>query len=386
MTLNLYLDHAATSAIRPEAEALILEALRLGGNPASVHATGRKALSLMETARGQVARLVGASVTDVVFTSGGTEANALAIESAALHPDITTLIVSAIEHDCVLETARAAAVAHGKALQICPVTHEGVLDLAALDALLERGSGRPFVALMLANNETGVIQPVAEVAARLAPRKGWLHCDAVQAAGKIPLDWSSLGCDTLSLSAHKLGGPQGVGALIYGAGATLVRRLHGGGQERGRRSGTENLSGIAGFGAAAEAAQAELSSGSYDSGARDLAQAALEAAGAIIVGKGAPRLPHILNVVTPGWSAQLQVMAMDLCGIRVSAGSACSSGKVKSSRVLEAMGYGEDAACGLRLSAGWSTQDSDWAAAASAWLACHQQYQARRPQFMAQGA
>ena len=248
----VYLDYNATAAVRPEAVEAMTAALAAGGNASSVHAAGRAARARIEQARADVAALAGAPASGVVFVSGGAEANSLALESA-LAAGTRRLIVSATEHVTVLETAKASAAA----VDLLPVDAHGVADLAWLAQRLAAwvpADGRPFVALMLANNETGVIQPVAEAAALVRAAGGWLHVDAIQAAGKIPVDMAALGADTLALSAHKLGGPQGAGALIAGPGVTLTRRQHGGGQERGYRAGTENGPGIAGFGAAARAA------------------------------------------------------------------------------------------------------------------------------------
>jgi cysteine desulfurase len=231
---------------------------------------------------------------------------------------------------------------------------------------------------MLANNETGVIQPVAEAAALVGAAEGWLHVDAIQAAGKIPVDSRAIGADTLSVSAHKLGGPQGVGALTFGPRATLSRRLHGGGQERGRRAGTENVPGISGFGAAAKAAREALEAVGAQSAWRDAAAARLKARGAVVLGEAAPRLPNTLCVADPGATAELQVMSLDLAGVMVSAGSACSSGKVKASHVLGAMGQGALADCAVRASGGWATTEDDWNRLAEAWLAAHERRSARR--------
>jgi cysteine desulfurase len=312
----------------------------------------------------------------VVFTSGGTEANALAIESAAAAGS-RRLIVSAIEHDSVLETARAT----GAAVELLPVTPDGVADLAWLAERLARweaADGRPFVALMLANNETGAIQPVAEAAELVRAADGWLHVDAIQAAGKIAVDSRGLGADTLSVSAHKLGGPQGVGALTFGPRAELTRRLHGGGQERSRRAGTENVPGISGFGAAAKLAREELDLAARQAPLRDGAAGRLKAAGAVVLAEAAPRLPNTLCVGLPGFAADLQVMSLDLAGVMVSAGSACSSGKVKESRVVAAMGQGELAGSAIRVSSGPTTPETDWNRFVEAWFAANSRRAARQ--------
>jgi cysteine desulfurase len=228
------------------------------------------------------------------------------------------------------------------------------------------------------NNATGVIQPVAEAAKLVREAGGWLHVDAVQAAGKLEIDFEALGADSLALSAHKIGGPQGAGALIAGPRARITRRLHGGGQERGRRAGTENLPGIAGFGAAAEAALKELPSVGERAAWRNRAAERLKAEGAEISGEDAPRIGDILSVAVADWPSELQVIALDLEGVRVSAGAACSSGKVKSSRILEAMGQGELAKGVLRASAGWATTPGDWDRFVEVWTAAHGRQRARR--------
>lgn len=373
---GVYLDYNATAPVRPEAIAAMTRALEAGGNPSSVHAAGRAARALVEQAREDVAALIGGPASTVVFTGGGTEANALAMESAVAIGS-KRLIVSAIEHDSVLETAKAS----GVAVEVLPVTTQGVADLAWLKARLDAwdtADGKPFVALMLANNETGVIQPVAEAAVIVRQAEGWLHVDAIQAAGKIAVDSRALGADTLVVSAHKLGGPQGVGALTFGPRATLVRRQHGGGQERGRRAGTENVAGIAGFGAAARVALRDLDTFQQQSAWRDLAAACLAAEGAVVIGEDVPRLANTLCVAARGQGADLQVMGLDLMGVMVSAGSACSSGKVKASQVLTAMGLSDLAACAIRVSGGWATNETDWAAFVAAWSDIHSRHAARR--------
>jgi cysteine desulfurase len=352
----VYLDYNATAPLRPEALAAMTDALARPGNPSSVHAAGRAARALVEQARSDIAALVGGPASAVVFTSGGTEANALAIDSAVATGS-KRLIVSAIEHDSVLETARAS----GAAVEHLPVDANGVADLAWLRTRLESwdpADGRPFVALMLANNETGVIQPVLEASEIIRAADGWLHVDAVQGAGKILTDSRALGAD----------------ALTFGPRAALVRRQHGGGQERGRRAGTENVAGIAAFAAAARAALREPD---LTPAWRDAAAARLKAQGAVIVGEGASRLANTLCVAAPGQDAALQVMSLDLAGVMVSAGSACSSGKVKPSHVLTAMGLGDLAACAIRVSGGWASTQADWDAFAEAWSQMNSRFAVR---------
>ena len=370
--MSAYLDYNATAKVRPEAAAAMARALEIGGNPSSVHAAGRAARAIVEGARADVGRLVGAKPESVVFVSGGTEANALAIESA-VRGGVGRIIVGATEHDAVLENARAA----GLPLEVWPVDGDGVADLAWLADGLRRWP-RALVCLMLANNETGVIQPVAEVAELVRCAGGWLHVDAVQAAAKISIDFNALGADTLALSAHKLGGPQGVGGLVAGPRATLSRRLHGGGQERGWRAGPENLPGIAGFGAAAAVAQQELGARAEQSAWRDALATVVTRAGAEVLGQGAPRLPQTLCFAAPGFASELQVIGLDLAGVMVSAGAACSSGKVKPSRVVEAMGCPDLAPCAIRVSGGWASTAADWARCGEAWTEIFARHQARR--------
>ncbi|MGH7023429.1 MAG: cysteine desulfurase family protein [Caulobacteraceae bacterium] len=373
--MSVYLDYNATAPIRPRAKAAATAALDIGANPSSTHAAGRKARAEVERARAEVAQLAGAAPSAVTFVSGGVEANALAMESARADGR-ERIIVGATEHDSVWAGAHA----HWAAVEVWPVDVRGVADLDWLEEALARG-GRPLVCLMAANNETGVVQPVA-AAARMAREAGsWLHVDAVQAAGKAPLDFAALGAHTLALSAHKLGGPQGVGALIVGETTAISRRMHGGGQERGRRPGTENLSGIAGFGAAAAAALADLPNGEIQTAWRDELAERMARAGAIVLGKGAPRLAQTLCVATPGFSSEVQVMALDLAGVMVSAGAACSSGKVKASRVVEAMGRPDLAACSIRVSGGWESSEADWRRCGEAWAEAFERHAARRKEY-----
>jgi len=369
---SVYLDYNATAPMRPEAKDALLRAIENPANPSSVHAAGRAARDVVERARAEVGALVGVPAGSVTFVSGGTEANALAIESAKV-AGAQRIIMSAVEHDAVAETAKAS----GLPVEILPVDGDGVADLAWLTRALEAPS-KTLVCLMLANNETGVIQPVAEASALVRAHDGLLHVDAVQAAGKIGIDFSALGADTMALSAHKLGGPQGVGALVAGTRATVTRRLHGGGQERGRRAGTENVAGIASFGAAARAAQESLASMVELSHWRDALAQRVKAEGAVVLGEGADRLPQTLCFAGEGFGSEVQVMNMDLAGVMVSAGSACSSGKVKASRVVEAMGRPDLAPFALRISGGWASTEDDWIKCGDAWLAAWKRIGARR--------
>ena len=369
---SVYLDYNATAPLRPEAREALLRALESPANPSSVHAAGRAARDVVERARAQVGALVGVPAGSVTFVSGGTEANALALESAKV-AGVERIIISAIEHDAVTETAKAS----GLPVEILPVDANGVADLTWLAQALEQ-PGKTLVCLMLANNETGVIQPVAEASSLVRARDGWLHVDAVQAAGKIAVDFSGLGADTMALSAHKLGGPQGVGALVAGTRATVTRRQHGGGQERGRRAGTENVAGIAAFGSAAIAAQAGLASLAEQAHWRDALAQRVKAEGAVVLGERAERLPQTLCFAGEGFGSEVQVMNMDLAGVMVSAGSACSSGKVKASRVVEAMGRTDLAPFALRVSGGWASTEADWIKCGDAWLAAWKRIGARR--------
>ncbi len=334
-----YLDANATETLRPEARAAVLAALDGGGNPSSVHAAGRSARRLLEEARETIAARFGGQPSDLVFTSGGTEADVLAVHALGAG---RRLIVGATEHDAVRSATRGAAV--------LAVDGAGVADLEALRRLLAEG-GPALVCLMLANNETGTLQPVAE-AGRLCRQAGaLLHVDAVQAAGRVAVDFAALGADSMALSSHKLGGPQGAGALLVAPAlsAGLAPLIAGGGQERGRRGGTPPLPAIAGFAAAAGAADG----GAALAALRDAAEQGAVAAGAVVMGAGAPRLPNTTCLALPGVRAETQVIALDLAGVQVSAGAACSSGKVARSHVLDAMGAGALAGEAIRLSLPW---------------------------------
>ena len=346
--------------LRPEAREAVLAALETGGNPSSVHGAGRVARRLVEQAREQVAALVGAMPREVVFTSGGTEANVLALSPAL--GDV--LLVSAIEHPSVRAGGRFAAV------EEIPVKADGVVDLDALKRRLASAS-RPLVSIMLANNETGVVQPVAQAAELVHAAGGLLHVDAVQGPGRIDCDFRALGADLMTLSAHKIGGPQGAGALIKRDTLDLDAQMKGGGQERGARAGTENVPGIAGFGAAAaaagrnwrdEAARTALLRDRLESGLKAIAPQA------VIYGEGAARLPNTTLFAVPGVKAETAVIALDLEGVAVSSGAACSSGKVTPSHVLAAMGVTADLTRGaIRLSLGHSSTEAEIEAFLKAW-------------------
>ena len=349
MDRPVYLDYNATAKIRPEVIDALADVLRETGNASSVHAAGRRARRHVEDARQSVGALLGARPDQIVFTSGGTEANNQAMRGR----DPATTLVGATEHAAVLESCPGAA--------RLPVDGSGVADLAALEAACA-GTRPDWIALMLANNETGVIQPVAEAAA-IAHRFGArIHCDAVQAAGKIPVDFAALGADSMAVAAHKLGGPQGVGALIVREPDAAARLVRGGGQERGLRGGTESVAQIAGFGAAARIAGEQLPSSAALAGLRDGLERRLAetAPGFRVFGAGAPRLPNTSSILMPGVPSETQVIAFDLAGIAVSAGSACSAGRVEAPYVLAAMGVPEDEArCALRVSFGWDSAEED---------------------------
>lgn len=359
---RIYLDHNATAPVRPVAREAVTLALLAGGNPSSIHAEGRAARSRVEQAREAVAQLCGVRTTEVIFTSGGTEANALALSPALLpNPAEGRLLISAVEHVCVLEGHRFPK----ERTEILPVGPDGRVDLQALQARLASSpEGSVMVAVQWANNETGIIQPIAAIAELIHARGGRLHVDAVQGAGKIAFTRRDLGADTLAVSAHKLGGPQGIGALILGPGLVIDQRmLVGGGQERGARAGTENVAGIAGFGAAVREALAALPTEAVRLAAlRDACEAELIrlAPDAVIFGTAGERLPNTLCFAIPGLKAETALMAFDLNGVALSSGSACSSGKVKRSHVLAAMGVPDALAAGaLRLSLGWSSTNND---------------------------
>lgn len=344
--MRAYLDHNATTPLRAEARDAMLRAMDLVGNPSSVHAEGRAAKSLIEAARAQVAAALGAEGADVIFTSGATEAAALALEGRALHG-------AEVEHEAVAAW----------------VGTDLAVDRAGRVSIPDPGQAT----LQLANSETGVIQTLPE---------GLAVSDMTQAFGKLPLAFNWTGCTMALVSAHKLGGPKGIGALVIRRGTDLAAQLRGGGQEQGRRAGTENIIGIAGFGAAAEAAARDLAAGVWGRVAelRNILENAIEAGApdTIFPGREGERLPNTSCFATPGWKGETQVMQMDLAGFAISAGSACSSGKVRASRVLRAMGYDDDVAGGaIRVSLGPQTTEDEVRRFAEAWLAKRHKFAAR---------
>ncbi len=355
----VYLDHNATTPMRPSAIAAVAAASGMAGNASSVHAWGRRARALVEDAREAVAALVGAKSDWVVFTAGGTEANNLALRG----PDVSAVAASAVEHPSVMKARNdIAAIA---------VDADGVVSL---DAIPHAG----LVSIMLANNETGVVQPMARAAEIAKASDVVVHCDAVQAAGRMAIDMKALGVDLLSLSAHKIGGPQGVGALIVRPGVRLESVQRGGGQERGVRAGTENVAGIAGFGAAATEALADLSRMQTLVHLRDKLEAAIKIAApnVRIFGNAVERLANTSCIAMPGVTADSQLMVFDLAGIMVSSGSACSSGKVAKSHVLAAMGVADDVAeTAIRVSLGWNTTETDIDRFVASWTAVYRRTQ-----------
>lgn len=356
----VYLDYNASALIRPAVADLMRDLMAVPGNASSIHSFGREARRHIEKAREQVATLADTHANYVTFTSGATEANNAVLKHFTGH----RILISAIEHSSVLEAAPQA--------EKIPVTAEGVVDLETFEKLLA-GEPPALISVMLVNNETGVIQPVEEIV-QLARRQHpgvYIHTDAVQAAGKIPLALAPLGVDYLSLSAHKLGGPHGVGALLCAPGAEPVPFLHGGGQEKRQRAGTENIAGIAGFGLAASMALAGLSEFQALAGWRDQLEETLQSAAPelVIFGRHAPRVANTTNIGLPGIPANTQLMNLDIEGIAVSSGSACSSGSVKPSHVLQAMGAPDDLSShALRVSLGWGTQEDEVKRLAQVWL------------------
>lgn len=359
---RVYLDYNASAPLLPECRAAMLDALSLIGNASSVHEEGRQARREIEAARAAVAGMIDARPQDIVFTSGGTEANNMAILGAR----VASIVHSAVEHDAV----RAPALLSGRPVRVVPVDGEGRLDLDALEAALADAPKPALLSLMMANNETGVVEPL-EAAAALARSAGALiHTDAIQIPGRLPLDVRALDIDMLSLSAHKFGGPKGVGALWVRPGLGLDSLIAGGGQELGRRSGTENIAAIAGFGAAAARVPDLLNDRARLRMLRDRIEAELRALcpELLIAGATAGRLPNVTAISMPGLSAETQVMRFDLMGIALSAGSACSSGKVKKSHVLDAMGIeAKTASEVVRVSLGHGTTEEEVARFIDSW-------------------
>jgi len=364
MSARVYLDWNATTPLRREAREAMAVAFDVCGNPSSIHAEGRQARRLVA-----IAGAVGAVPRNVIFTSGGTEANALALAPGLRRVSgrpIERLVVSAIEHASVLAGGQF----HAEEVSSVGVNHSGLIDLDWLRTALEAGPPA-LVSVMFANNETGALQPVVAAAEMVHDAGGLLHVDAIQGFGKIPIDINKIGADLMTFSGHKIGGPKGIGAVVLSEGLLgLEPQLRGGGQERGRRAGTENLMGIAGFGAAARATMSALDR--YAPDLEDLRKrlemGLRQTPGVIIFSDDIARLPNTTLFTVPGLKAETAVIAFDLAGIAVSSGSACSSGKVQPSHVLEAMGFGSQIAQGaVRLSLGWSTTSADIDCCLEAW-------------------
>lgn len=373
-----YLDHNATAPVRPEVIEAVASAMALDGNALSVHEEGRGAHKLVEDAREALRALVNAPVNGVIFNSGGTESIHYALHGVIAPHNIKRILVSAIEHPAVLANAEAT----DAEIEIIPALSSGMIDIAWLSERFAdydtAHDGAFLVCAMFANNETGVIQPVREIADITHDAGGLFFCDAAQAVGKIPVNFVMSGADMMSLTGHKFGGPLGVGALIAGPNLPLEPVMRGGGHEENRRAGTHNVAGIAGLGVAARLAERSLAHADEIAGLRDQMESAAEAAGAKIWGKGEDRLPGTLCLSAPGFSGATQLMTMDLAGIAISAGSACSSGKTKPSHVLKAMGASdEDALCTIRVSVGWNSTQEDADAFIREWPAAYQRIKTR---------
>lgn len=356
----VYLDHNASTPLLPEARGALVDALDLSGNPSSVHAQGRALKTLIETARDQVATAAGAQRGQVVFTGSATEAITQAIVGGARALPLDGIVVSAGEHAAVMKAAEAS----GLPVSVVGLLASGLVDLDSLAARFDTAEARGetlLVCVQWVNNETGVIQPIAAVSARVGASRHFLFVDAVQAFGKLDLDFAASAADMMAVSGHKIGGPAGIGALLVKAHADQVRLIPGGGQELGRRGGTESTATIAGFGAAAETFGRH-----YDAGRIGGLLAQIEAGllalspDCMVFGQAAPRLGNVVNFAVPGIGNAFAMMGLDLAGVAVSAGSACSSGKVGRSPVLAAMGVDPALAdCGLRVSLGWNSTEED---------------------------
>jgi cysteine desulfurase len=364
-----YLDWNAGAPLRPEARAAVLAALDAVGNPSSPHTEGRRVRAIVEDAREEVAALVGARPAEVVFTSGATEAN-----NAVMAAGWQAVLLARVEHDSVLAPARGLARNAKVRVLDLAVNPSGTLDVASVadraGEAVAASSGAALMSLQLANNETGVVQPVAAATGVARSHGLSVHTDAVQAAGRIAVNFRGLDVDYLSLSAHKLGGPKGIGALVIRDGVAMPAFIAGGGQERRRRAGTENVPAIAGFGAAARAAALDLAEMHRVQGLRARVETEVKAVtpSAVVIGADADRLPNTTSIALPGASAETLVIALDLAGVAVSAGAACSSGKVGASHVLEAMGLEPTLArAAIRVSLGWGSTEQDVTAFTEAW-------------------
>ena len=372
MKNSIYMDYNATCPIRPQVIEAVASTMAVVGNPSSVHSQGQKARSLVEESRAKVAALAGARARDVMFCAGGTEAANTVIRGAG----VNSLIISAIEHSCVTAAAEVA----GVPVFVLPVDDSGIISVTMLRELLAKAPKPALVSVMYANNEMGAVQPIADICEIAKEFGALVHSDAVQAAGKLQLDMASLGLDYMTLSAHKIGGPQGVGAVVMAPTAPIEPLVVGGGQELGRRSGTENVAGIVGFGVAAIEALNHLADGVKLKALRDGMEQQLRqhANEVVIVGEKAKRLPNTSCVAIPGVKGETQVMHFDLAGICVSSGSACSSGKVKTSHVLGAMGFALDVSeASIRVSLGSDTSESDVSSFVEVWKKLYDRTQGR---------
>lgn len=373
-----YLDCNATTPVRPEVIEAVCAAMATIGNSSSVHGEGRAARAIVEEGREKLRALVNAPVNGVILTGGGTEAIHYALNGTVKTGNVKRIFVSAIEHAAVPSNASET----GVPVETIPVTKSGVADLDWLRARLNdydvKREGGFLVCLMYANNETGVIQPVKDAAGIVHEKGGLLFVDAAQAVGKIPVNFVMSGADLMAVTAHKFGGPIGVGALIAGPNLPLHPVMRGGGHESNRRAGTHNVPAIAGLGVACDLAPSSIAKAPLVAAMRDRMQSAAEDADAVIWGKGEARLPGTLSMSAPGFASQTQLMTMDLAGIAISSGSACSSGKTKPSHVLSAMGADEAlASCGIRVSLGWNSTEEDADAFCREWPAAYRRVKAR---------
>lgn len=365
----IYLDYNATAPMLPEVKQAMVAAMEWVGNPSSIHSFGRHVRKEIEQARASIATSVNCDPTHVTFTGGATEANNWVLQGAP----VKRILISAIEHPSLYD-------AGAKNAAIIPVTSDGVVDIAALEKLLAQSKEPTLVCVMWVNNETGVIQPIEEIAALCKKHHALLHVDAVQALGRVTIDLQKTPIDFLSLSAHKIGGPSGIGALIYNHEVALNKFMHGGGQERRRRAGTENILGIIGFGMAAQTAMEKQNFYATLAQWREDLEAKIKQAypDTIIVGERTSRVGNTLQMITPNHAAEKQLIALDLAGIAVSSGSACSSGSIKPSHVLLNMGFAESlASCAIRISMGLSTTKGDLDAFFAAWVANSQRTTSR---------
>lgn len=372
-----YLDYNATTPVRPQVVSRVSELLAEPHNASSVHFYGREGKKYLENARESIARAVNAFKNEVIFTSCGTEANNMVLAAQRER----RVLISAIEHSSIAKTVPEA--------ERIPVTAEGLVDVPALEALLEKDTRPVLISVMLANNETGVIQPVAEVVriARASGRDALVHTDAAQALGKIPVDFSGLGVDMMTISAHKLGGSHGAAALVLRNDLPIRPLLTGGGQELGRRAGTENVAAVSGFALAVELAQQDAAQWKLVRQWLDALEDELlaHAEGAVVFGKKVARLPGTTCISMPGVTSETQLMALDLAGIAVSAGSACSSGRIEPSHVIRAMGYDTSVATtAIRISGGWATKEEDIRKVATEWKKLYDRA-GKRPPMSANG-